>query len=209
MKISFLMPDKLLWIIALWSFFVIGSSYPHLPKCNAFCLYQLIWGQLLQNVLLPSMQCFLLWSNVALSLPNSITPPPPAPSCYPSQWGQLVRGMLHQCYVFLFLFFFFSFVFCLSFVSSHPGRLSKNCSIVEWGPLPPTTSSHHSTSPDLQRPTAGSPFSPALSLTLPSHSPSPSPSSAGDVSSCDSPLQLLRHNSDFPIPMFTVLTSDT
>ncbi|XP_051754669.1 PHD finger protein 21Aa isoform X6 [Ctenopharyngodon idella] len=60
------------------------------------------------------------------------------------------------------------------------GRLSKNCSIVEWGPLPPTTSSHHSTFPDLQRPTAGSPFSPALSLTLPSHSPSPSPSSAGD-----------------------------
>ncbi|XP_048040874.1 PHD finger protein 21Aa isoform X4 [Megalobrama amblycephala] len=60
------------------------------------------------------------------------------------------------------------------------GRLSKNCSIVERGPLPPTTSSHHSTFPDLQRPTAGSPFSPALSLTLPSHSPSPSPSSAGD-----------------------------
>ncbi|XP_052415961.1 PHD finger protein 21A isoform X1 [Carassius gibelio] len=49
------------------------------------------------------------------------------------------------------------------------------------GPLPPTTSSHHSASPDLQRPTAGSPFSPALSLTLPSHSPSPSPSSAGDI----------------------------
>ncbi|XP_077085149.1 PHD finger protein 21Aa isoform X2 [Siphateles boraxobius] len=61
------------------------------------------------------------------------------------------------------------------------GRLSKNCSIVERGPLPPTTSSHHSTFPDLQRPTAGSPFSPALSLTLPSHSPSPSPSSAGDI----------------------------
>ncbi|KTF81319.1 hypothetical protein cypCar_00021069 [Cyprinus carpio] len=61
------------------------------------------------------------------------------------------------------------------------GRLSKNCSIVERGPLPPTTSSRHSTSPDLQRPTAGSPFSPALSLTLPSHSPSPSPSSAGDI----------------------------
>ncbi|KTG31420.1 hypothetical protein cypCar_00027944, partial [Cyprinus carpio] len=61
------------------------------------------------------------------------------------------------------------------------GRLSKNCSIVEWGPLPPTTSSHHSTSPNLQRPAAGSPFSPALSLTLPSHSPSPSPSSAGDI----------------------------
>lgn len=95
--------------------------------------------------------------------------------------------------------FSFLFVFCLSFVSSHPGRLSKNCSIVERGPLPPTTSSHHSTFPDLQRPTAGSPFSPALSLTLPSHSPSPSPSSAGDVSSCDSPLQLLRNNSDFPI----------
>ncbi|XP_050971517.1 PHD finger protein 21Aa isoform X2 [Labeo rohita] len=82
---------------------------------------------------------------------------------------------------FPFLFFFFSFVFCLSFVSSHPGRLSKNCSIVERGPLPPTTSSHHSTSPDLQRPTVGSPFSPALSLTFPSHSPSPSPSSAGDI----------------------------
>ncbi|XP_067295415.1 PHD finger protein 21Aa isoform X2 [Pseudorasbora parva] len=61
------------------------------------------------------------------------------------------------------------------------GRLSKNCSIVERGPLPPTTSSHHSTFSDLQRPTAGSPFSPALSLTLPSHSPSPSPSSAGDI----------------------------
>ncbi|XP_042583891.1 PHD finger protein 21A-like isoform X1 [Cyprinus carpio] len=49
------------------------------------------------------------------------------------------------------------------------------------GGLPPTTSSHHSTSPNLQRPAAGSPFSPALSLTLPSHSPSPSPSSAGDI----------------------------
>jgi len=106
-----------------------------------------------------------------------------------------------------FLFFSFLFVFCLSFISSHPGGLSKNCSIVERGPLPPTTSSHHSTFPDLQRPTAGSPFSPALSLTLPSHSPSPSPSSAGDVSSCDSPLPLLRHNSDFPIPVFTMLTS--
>ncbi|XP_016099674.1 PHD finger protein 21A-like isoform X2 [Sinocyclocheilus grahami] len=77
--------------------------------------------------------------------------------------------------------FLLCFVFCLSFVSSHPGRLSKNCSIVERGPLPPTTSSHHSSSPDLQRPTAGSPFSPALSLTLPSHSSSPSPSSAGDI----------------------------
>uniref|UniRef100_A0A8C1AIA4 PHD finger protein 21Aa n=1 Tax=Cyprinus carpio carpio TaxID=630221 RepID=A0A8C1AIA4_CYPCA len=85
------------------------------------------------------------------------------------------------CYTNVMSSFFFSFVFCLSFVSSHPGRLSKNCSIVEWGPLPPTTSSHHSTSPNLQRPAAGSPFSPALSLTLPSHSPSPSPSSAGDI----------------------------
>ncbi|XP_057187550.1 PHD finger protein 21Aa isoform X2 [Triplophysa rosa] len=61
------------------------------------------------------------------------------------------------------------------------GRPSKNCSIVEWGPLPPTTSSHHSAFTDLQRPTTGSPFSPALSLTLPSHSPSLSPISAGDM----------------------------
>ncbi|KAA0723467.1 PHD finger protein 21A BHC80a BRAF35-HDAC complex protein BHC80 [Triplophysa tibetana] len=61
------------------------------------------------------------------------------------------------------------------------GRPSKNCSIVEWGPLPPTTSSHHSAFTDLQRPTRGSPFSPALSLTLPSHSPSLSPISAGDI----------------------------
>ncbi|XP_051553156.1 PHD finger protein 21Aa isoform X2 [Myxocyprinus asiaticus] len=61
------------------------------------------------------------------------------------------------------------------------GHPSKNRSIVERGPLPPTTSSHHSASPDLQRPTAGSPFSPALSLTFPSHSPSASPSSAGDI----------------------------
>lgn len=88
----------------------------------------------------------------------------------------------------------FSFLFCLSFVSFHSGRPSKNCSIVEWGPLPPTTSSHHSAFTDLQRPTTGSPFSPALSLTLPSHSPSLSPISAGDVSSCDSTLQLLRHS---------------
>ncbi|XP_056089822.1 PHD finger protein 21Aa isoform X3 [Rhinichthys klamathensis goyatoka] len=85
------------------------------------------------------------------------------------------------CYTNVLSSFSFLFVFCLSFISSHPGRLSKNCSIVERGPLPPTTSSHHSTFPDLQRPTAGSPFSPALSLTLPSHSPSPSPSSAGDI----------------------------
>ncbi|XP_056602877.1 PHD finger protein 21Aa isoform X2 [Triplophysa dalaica] len=61
------------------------------------------------------------------------------------------------------------------------GRPSKNCSVVEWGPLPPTTSSHHSAFTDLQRPTRGSPFSPALSLTLPSHSPSLSPISAGDI----------------------------
>lgn len=117
------------------------------------------------------------------------------------------------CYTNVMSFFSFSFSFLLCFVCPlfHLTQVAflKNCSIVERGPLPPTTSSHHSTSPDLQRPTAGSPFSPALSLTLPSHSPSPSPSSAGDVSSCDSPLQLLRHNSDFPIPMFTVLTSDT
>ncbi|XP_051994720.1 PHD finger protein 21Aa isoform X2 [Xyrauchen texanus] len=61
------------------------------------------------------------------------------------------------------------------------GHLSKNGSIVEWGPLPPTTSSHHSASPEQQRPTAGSPFSHALSLTLSSHSPTPSPSPAGDI----------------------------
>lgn len=138
MKISFLMLDKLLWIIALWSFFVIGISYPHLPKCNAFCLYQLIWGQLLQNVLLPGMQCFLLWSNVALSLPNSITPPPPAPSCYPSQWGQLVRGMLHQCYVFLFLFFSFSFLLCFVCPLFHLTQVAFLKTAVLWsgGPSP-------------------------------------------------------------------------
>lgn len=195
-------------MVALWSFFVIGISYPHLPKCNAFCLYQLIWGQLLQNVLLPSMQCFLLWSNVALSLPSSaITPPPPAPSCSPSQWGQPVRGTPHQC---LLLLFFFLFLFFLCFVCPlfHLTQVVFLKTAVLWsgGPSPPTTSSHHSTSPDLQWPTAGSPLSPALLLTPPSHSPSPSPSSAGDVSSCESPLQLLRHNSDFPVP---VLTSDT
>ncbi|XP_051986282.1 PHD finger protein 21A-like isoform X2 [Xyrauchen texanus] len=84
------------------------------------------------------------------------------------------------CYTNVLSSSFFSVLFC-PFVSSHPGCPSKNCSIVERGPLPPTTSSHHSASPDLQRPTAGSPFSPALSLTLPSHSPSASPSSAGDI----------------------------
>ncbi|KAI2662547.1 PHD finger protein 21A [Labeo rohita] len=82
----------------------------------------------------------------------------------------------------------------------YTSRLSKNCSIVERGPLPPTTSSHHSTSPDLQRPTVGSPFSPALSLTFPSHSPSPSPSSAGDVSSCDSPLTVTETQFRLPYP---------
>ncbi|XP_052457588.1 PHD finger protein 21A-like isoform X3 [Carassius gibelio] len=79
---------------------------------------------------------------------------------------------------FSFPFLSFCVLFVLCFISP---RFSKNCSIVERGPLPPNTSSHHSASPDLQRPTAGSPFSPALSLTLPSHSPSPSPSSAGDI----------------------------
>lgn len=76
------------------------------------------------------------------------------------------------------MFCLLSFLFCFvcPFVSFH-----SDCGGVAWGPLPPTTSSHHSASPDLQRPTTGSPFSHALSLTPPSHSLSPSPNSAGDI----------------------------
>ncbi|TRY82400.1 hypothetical protein DNTS_002485 [Danionella cerebrum] len=74
-----------------------------------------------------------------------------------------------------------SYLSSINQASRKSGCLSKNGSFVEWGPLPPTTSSHHSASSEPQRPTVGSPFSPALSLTPPSHSPSPSPSPAGDI----------------------------
>lgn len=55
------------------------------------------------------------------------------------------------CYTNVMSAFSFSFVFCLSFVSSHPGRLSKNCSIVERGAPPPN---HQQPSFCLPRPSA-------------------------------------------------------